>query len=78
MVSIAFSASVRSAHASMTVRACSGESRLNAPSCWLVKHTTSQRPAAGAERNGGSSTVGTVCAEFSENAGKRFSNTATS
>ncbi len=62
----------------MTVSTCSIGSCENDESWSLLKHTTSQRPAPGPERNGGTSTSGTVSAECSENDGKRFSNTTTS
>jgi hypothetical protein len=62
----------------MTVRACSGKSFAKGRLWSLVKHTTSQRPAPGPDRNGGTSTSGTVSTDCSANDGKRFSNTATS
>ncbi len=42
------SASVRSAHASITVRTREGSRSANVASWSLVKHTTSHRPRAGA------------------------------
>ncbi len=76
---------VRSAHASMTVRARERLIEPKAPSRAGLKHTTSQRPNAGAvrprpmpSRCAGSAAGEPGAGSPGPNEGERFSNTATS
>ena len=76
---------VRSAHASMTVRARERLTEPKAPSRAELKHTTSQRPNAGTPRSrptpsrcAGSASGVPGSGRPGPNAGERFSNTATS